>query len=69
MSNKIIIQNNTKVSDSIALALVLSVVEEGRISNGNKQYCYATAFKSGVVVWTDLNKKSDRFVIDYNHRE
>ncbi len=69
MSNKIIIQNNTGVEDDVAVALVAAVIKEGRISNKGKQYCYATTFKSGVVVWTDLNKRSDRFVIDFNHQE
>lgn len=63
MANKLIIQNDTNLSDLQALPYVIGVVGGGRISNDNKQYCYGTRFKNGIMVYTDLNKKSDRFVI------
>ena len=65
--SKLIIENRTKgLSDYQCLAYVQEVIAQGRISNNDKQYCYLTAFKkvSGeIMVSTDLNKKSDRFII------
>ena len=64
--NKLIIDNRTDLQDIHAVSLVSKVVEQGRISNDEKQYCYGTAFSidgKQFLVWTDLNKKSDRFVI------
>ena len=65
---KLIIDNQTKgLSDYDCLAYVQKVISMGRISNNEKQYCYATTFDtevSGVIsVYTDLNKKSDKFTI------
>ena len=48
------------------LDLVQAVINKGRVSNNFKQYCYLTAFDTGLGVYhvaTDLNKKSDRFTI------
>jgi hypothetical protein len=64
--NKLIIDNRTDLSDFDALTLVINVVWDGRISNDGKQYCYLTSMpinEKQYVVSTDLNKKSDRFVI------
>lgn len=58
--NKLIIDNRTDISDLTALQLVRMVVEQGRISNDNKQYCYGTGITiddTKYMVWTDLNKK------------
>ena len=65
MANKLIIQNDTDMSDLDALAYVKMVIGDGRISEsrGRKQYYFHTTFKSGVHVSAFLNKKSDRFVI------
>ena len=70
--NKLIIDNKTELTDLEAVRLVESVITQGRISNDGKQYCYGTTFtykQKSFVVWTDKNKKSDRFVIlnDKNH--
>jgi len=63
---KLIIENRTDMPDIEALWYVMEVMRDGRISNDGKQYCYATAWKlTGIVVYTDLNKKSDRFVVEY----
>lgn len=65
---KLIIENRSPLSDSEILPYVASVIELGRISNDGKQYCYGTTFKqpNGIqgrlVIVTDLNEKSDRFV-------
>jgi len=70
MAERIIIENRTKkASWAVSLEMILTVIESGRISNNDKQYCYATTFNTHegkFIVSTDLNKKSDRFVIsDY----
>lgn len=67
--SKIIIHNNSSVSDDIALICVQKVINDGRISNEGKQYCYATIFKNPrVVVATRLNKSSDVFYV-VDHKE
>lgn len=65
--SRIIIQNDSSLPDIRALDYVKAVMEMGRISNDGKQYCYLTTFGANgeIVVATDLNKKSDRFVV-YN---
>jgi len=64
---KLIVENQSKkISDSEALLYVQKVIKMGRISNNDKQYCYATSFGQNgeeIMVVTDLNKKSDRFII------
>ena len=61
--DKIIIENRTDKHMNEVLGYVAAVIQGGRISNNGKQYCYATRFKENIMVYTDLNKKSDRFVI------
>ena len=63
MNNRIIIENRSSISDLDALEHVRRVMVDGRVSNYGKQYCYYTAFGSGIGVATDLNKRSDRFVV------
>ena len=66
---KIIIDNKSNIlTDQDACRLVIKVIGEGSVSNNNKQYCYLTSFSYGVsmeryCVATDLNKKSDRFIV------
>ena len=60
---KIIIENRTTVPMETILLLVTKVISMGRISNNNTQYCYATTFHD-IIIWTDKNKKSDRFVVE-----
>jgi len=69
--NKLIIDNQSDLSDTDALRYVLRVVDEGRISEtaGRAQYCFVTAWKDGVVVYAMLNKKSDRFIVRREARE
>ena len=66
--SKFIIENRTNISDIEVMEIISLIVEQGRISNDNKQYCYGSVVKSKsgaqYTVWTDLNKKSDRFVIE-----
>jgi len=64
--NKLIIDNRTELTDLEAVTLVRRVIKQGRISNDGKQYCYGTGIKiedKEYMIWTDLNKKSDGFVI------
>ena len=64
--SKFIIDNRTKLSDIDVMTLITEVVKQGRISNNDKQYCYGTGITiedKTYMIWTDLNKKSDRFVI------
>ena len=67
--SKIIIENRTQTLDDIdAIKLVQKVIQGGRVSNNNKQYCYLTNFSYGVTgesynVATDLNRRSDKFIV------
>ena len=66
---KMIVENRSTISDCAAMGLCVRVMQQGRISNDDKQYCYATRFvvtdHGAVMVATVLNKKSDKFVV-YN---
>ena len=64
---KLIIENRSFLNDLSAMHCVLDVIKAGRISNDGKQYCYATSFTNDIMVWTYLNKKSDRFVVVNYH--
>lgn len=39
------IKYDEDISDELALKLVWSVINQGKISNEGKSYCYATVFK------------------------
>ena len=63
---KLIIDNRSKADDTAALRAVELVMLQGRISDDGKQYCYLTAATAGgrkVMISTDRNKRSDRFVV------
>ena len=63
---RLIIQNDSSISDYEAVLKVSQVISKGRVSKSETQYCYATLFEDGVIVFAELNKKSDRFVVrDY----
>ena len=64
MKEKLIIENRTDMSMFDILPYVANIILEGRISNDGTQYCYATTFKDGILVWSGKNKKSDRLVIE-----
>lgn len=69
--SKFIIENRTNISDIEVMEIISLIVEQGRVSSNNKQYSYITVVKSTAGaeyrVWTYLNKKSDRFVIEDYH--
>jgi hypothetical protein len=58
---RVIVSVDASVSVPHALRAVAVVVEEGRISNDGKDYCYAVRFKDGTMVSTRRNKASDTF--------
>ena len=66
MASKLIIENRTDLIEQDVFELVWEVIKKGRISNNRKQYCYGTYIKlynREFMIYTDLNEKSDRFVI------
>lgn len=72
MSKKMIINNeSSRLDDVSALWYVQQVIEQGRISNKGKDYCYLTVFEeTKIVVNVKANKMSDTFLIyDYNRKE
>lgn len=69
---KLIIENISVLSMQDALTLATHVVKMGRISNGNKQYCFATVFNvegEEIAVYSDLNKKSDKLTIANHYKQ
>jgi hypothetical protein len=70
--SKMIIENRSSISDSLALECARAVISAGRISNNGKQYCYLSTMDvddNRVAVATDLNKASDRFIVtDYDDK-
>lgn len=72
MSKKMIVNNeSSRLDDVSALWYVQQVIEQGRISNKGKDYCYITVFeKTKIVVNVKANKMSDTFLVyDYKRRE
>ena len=63
---KLIIENHTDLKMNEALRYAKMVIKQGRISETSKgkQYCFCTWFQeSDIVVYADMNKKSDRLII------
>jgi len=68
--NRIIINNKTDLSDSDIIAYVGYVIDQGKISKKDQQYCYCTTWpitrngKQGrLIVYADKREKSDSFTI------
>ena len=67
--SKIIIENRSEVLNDVdAINLVTRVIEQGRVSDNGKQYCYATRFSHSILdldlmVVSRLNKESDKFYV------
>lgn len=62
--SKIIIKNKTEISDIKVLEYVSKVIELGRISNNEKQFCYLSVLEIDGIEYhivTDLRKCSDVF--------
>lgn len=64
---RLIIDNRSDIGDALAAGMVREVIEDGRISNGGKQYCYHTIFTGSdgrqFGVSSTVNRSSDRFVV------
>lgn len=61
---RIIINNESGMSDYDVTEYVATVINQGRISDNGKAYCYATTFPlSGIVVYATRRKASDSFLI------
>jgi len=59
---KIIVNNESdRLTDADCLWYVQQVINEGRISDNGKSYCYCMNFKTGIVVYATKNKTSDTF--------
>jgi hypothetical protein len=61
---KLIIENRTDRPLSSLMGHVRTILEQGRISNNDTQYCYLTTFKDGIVIASEKNKCSDRLVLE-----
>jgi hypothetical protein len=64
--SRFIIDIRDGIEECFALSLVERVVRGGRVSKFGKQYCYVTVFNVNwekYAVYTELNKKSDRFIV------
>lgn len=66
--SKLIIKNETTfLSDLEALTYVTEVVEGGRVSEYNTQYCFVTSWSNGVVVISQQTKTgTDTFLVQYD---
>jgi len=65
MERKIIIKNNSSLSDEDALYFVLKVVKGGKVSNNNTQYCYISLVKTKtteIQIYCDETKSGTCFV-------
>jgi hypothetical protein len=59
---KIIIDNQSKLTDELVIIRVLTVIKGGLVSNGGRQHCYHSEFQD-CHVSTYLNEKSERFLV------
>jgi len=64
MKGKIIITNDTNLSDAEALSRVLRIVQDGRVSADGSRYCFLTLWNDDVVIYADLTRTgTDTFCI------
>jgi hypothetical protein len=66
--NRLIVENQTDLPMAEILPYVKAVIEEGRISNDGKCYCYATSWPNGITVVANENKASDRLLVYIDKR-
>lgn len=65
--SKIIVHNLSGVRDDEALNLVARVVQNGRVSDQGRSYCYCTTFEdaaSKLAVYAKRNKSGDSFSVE-----
>ena len=63
---KLIIKNQSSLSDRDAMRIVGRVIEEGRISDDGRAYCYLSTYNlstNKIAVSAQLNKSSDTFTL------
>lgn len=60
---KIHIDIRNDIDPVTALYKVVRVIQQGRMSNNGKSYCYATGFNDDIIVSVRENRKSDYFVV------
>jgi hypothetical protein len=60
---KIHIEIRNDINPALALTKVKQVIEQGKISNDGKNYCWITEWSDDIVVYTRDNRKSDCFVV------
>lgn len=66
MSRKLIVNiTDDEITDEEAFKKVLKVIQNGKISKTSlgEQYCFVTAFDSGVAVGVRKNKASESFYV------
>jgi hypothetical protein len=51
------------IDPALALTKVKQVIEQGKLSNDGKNYCWITEWSDDIVVYTRDNRKSDCFVV------
>ena len=70
---KLIIKNNSSLSDRDAMRVVGKVIEEGRVSDNGKSYCYLSIYNlkpNKIAVSARVNKNSDTLILwDYPNKE
>ena len=60
---KIHIQVKNDIDPALALSRIKQVIEQGKISNDGKNYCWITEWSDDIVVSVRENRKSDCFVV------
>ena len=60
---RIHIEIRNDINPALALTKVKQVIEQGKISNDGKNYCWITEWTDDIVVYTRDNRKSDCFVV------
>lgn len=68
---KIIIKNLSDLPINVAFALVLDVMEMGRVSKNNKQFCYLSIHTINGIEYsvnTELRRRSDVFIISNTYK-
>jgi hypothetical protein len=69
---RIIVNNKSSATDAEAMVMALDCVNQGRISNYGKQYCYLSKYDMNgkkYILSSALNESSDSFtVLDDNSK-
>jgi len=60
---RIHIEIRNDIDPALALTKVKQVIEQGKLSNDGKNYCWITEWSDDIVVSVRENRKSDCFVV------